>query len=240
MKTVIITGAAKGIGKACAKLFDENGYNVCINYKSSKNEAELLAKSLKSAIAIQGDISIREDCERIVNNTISSFGSIDVLINNAGIALPQSLITDTTQDEFDNVFDINIKGIYLLTNCILPYMINKKKGSIVNISSLWGVSGASCEVIYSASKAAVIGFTKALAKEVGPSGVRVNAVAPGFVLTDMNKHLSEDEVTAFAEDTPLCKVGSPEEIAEAVYFLASEKASFITGQTICVDGGYTI
>jgi 3-oxoacyl-[acyl-carrier protein] reductase len=166
-------------------------------------------------------------------------GDIDILINNAGISRI-NLFTDISEQEWDDVFDVNIKGMFLVTRAFLPGMIRRKYGKIINISSMWGVTGGSCEVHYSASKAAVIGFTKALAKEEGPSGINVNCIAPGVIETEMNAQLDDEAKRELCEETPLMRLGKPEEIANAALFLASDAASFITGQVICSDGGITI
>ena len=168
-----------------------------------------------------------------------NYGGVDVLINNAGISKIK-LLSDTTEEEYDEVFDTNMKSVYLVTKASIPYMIRKKCGRIINISSMWGVTGASMEVIYSASKAAVIGFTKALAKELGPSGINVNCIAPGVINTDMNKTLDEETLSSLSEETPLMRLGTTEDVAKAVLFFASENSSFITGQVLSVDGGITI
>ena len=240
MKTAIITGAARGIGAATAKLFAEKGFNVCVNYVRSEEKAQALARALPSAVAIKADVSIKEEARALIDTAVETFGGIDVLVNNAGIALPQKLVTDVSDEEFNEIFNTNIKGTHNAVSAALPYMISGKSGSIVNLASLWGVRGGSCEAVYTSSKAAVIGYTKALAAEVGPSGIRVNCVAPGFIMTDMNAHFSKEDIEAFASDTPLEKVGSSEDVAKAIYFLASDDSSFITGQTLCVDGGRSV
>ena len=235
MKTAIITGAARGIGAATAKLFAEKGFNVCVNYVRSEEKAQALARALPSAVAIKADVSIKEEACALIDTAVETFGGIDVLVNNAGIALPQKLVTDVSDEEFNEIFNTNIKGTHNAVSAALPYMISRKSGSIVNLASLWGVRGGSCEAVYTSSKAAVIGYTK-----VGPSGIRGICVAPGFIMTDMNAHFSKEDIEAFASDTPLEKVGSPEDVAKAIYFLASDDSSFITGQTLCVDGGRSV
>ena len=175
----------------------------------------------------------------MVINTISAFGRIDILINNAGIS-HESLLTDTTEKEWDNIFDVNIKGVFLATKAILPEMIKRHSGNIINISSMWGVVGASCEVAYSASKSAVIGFTKSLAKEVGPSNVNVNCICPGVIKTDMLGSFSENDINALKEQTPLGTIGMPIDIANMENYPASDKAKFITGQIFNVNGGFII
>ena len=231
MKNVLITGASRGIGKACAEIFEEKGYRVFKNYNNTKIPGEF---------SIKADITDKNQVDEMISYIEKNFGGVDILVNNAGIAPKQKLITDTTDAEFDEVFDINVKGMFLVTKRALPYMINKKSGSIINISSVWGISGGSCEVLYSASKASIIGFTKALAKELGPSGIRVNAIAPGFIDTDMNKHLTEEDVSYIIEETPLMRVGYSDDVAKTALFLAENSSSFITGEVINVSGGIVI
>ena len=240
MKTVVITGSSRGIGAATAKLFAENGFNVCVNYFHSEKAAKELTASLPSAVAVKADISKKADAVALIEAATETFGHVDVLVNNAGIALPPQLVTDVSDADYDRVFDINMKGVHNTVSAVRPQMVNRKSGNIVNISSLWGVVGGSCETVYTASKAAVIGYTKALAKELGPSGIRVNCVAPGFIRTEMNARFSEEEIASFAEETPLCRVGDPQDVAKAVFFLATDMSDFITGQTRCVDGGRSV
>lgn len=240
MKTVVITGSSRGIGAATAKLFAENGFNVCVNYFHSEKAAKELTASLPSAVAVKADISKKADAVALIEAAAETFDHVDVLVNNAGIALPPQLVTDVSDADYDRVFDINMKGVHNTVSAVLPQMVNRKSGNIVNISSLWGVVGGSCETVYTASKAAVIGYTKALAKELGPSGIRVNCVAPGFIRTEMNARFSEEEIASFAEETPLCRVGDPQDVAKAVFFLATDMSDFITGQTLCVDGGRSV
>ena len=240
MKTVVITGSSRGIGAATAKLFAENGFNVCVNYFHSEKAAKELTASLPAAVAVKADISKKGDAVALIEAAAETFGHVDVLVNNAGIALPPQLVTDVSDADYDRVFDINMKGVHNTVSAVLPQMVNRKSGNIVNISSLWGVVGGSCETVYTASKAAVIGYTKALAKELGPSGIRVNCVAPGFIRTEMNARFSEEEIASFAEETPLCRVGDPQDVAKAVFFLATDMSDFITGQTLCVDGGRSV
>jgi 3-oxoacyl-[acyl-carrier protein] reductase len=238
---VIITGGATGIGRACSELFAEKGYNVVIGYNSSAPEARELVKKLRasgfSAVSKKADLSRPAGAGALVEACLSRFGAPDVLVNNAGLALPQKLITETSPEEFRAVMDVNIGGTFNMCREALPHMIRRHSGVIVNVSSIWGRIGGSCEVAYSASKGAVISFTKALAKEVGPAGIRVNCVAPGVIDTRMNAHLDEETKKALADAAPLCRLGTPEEVARAVYYLASDQSSYVTGAVLDVDGG---
>ncbi len=242
-KTVLITGSSRGIGSSIAETFAQNNYNVIINYfKSEKKALDLESNLLKAGYSVmvyKADIRKRKEVEAMVNDSIQKFGSIDVLVNNAGIS-QQKLFTDITEDEWDNMMNIHIKGMFNCSQCVAPHMISNKKGKIINISSIWGMVGASCEVHYSTAKAGIIGFTKALAKELGPSNIQVNCIAPGIIETDMNSFLNEEEKSWLVEDTPLMRFGKPEEVAENVLYIASEKADFITGQVISVNGGFVI
>ncbi|MBR5155475.1 MAG: 3-oxoacyl-ACP reductase FabG [Clostridia bacterium] len=241
MKTALITGASRGIGRATALKFAKSGYCVAINYNKNTEMAESLRQEIKSlgarAEIFRADISDCSEVQKMVADMKDKFGRIDVLVNNAGIALPQGLFTDFGEDDIKSVFDTNVIGMMNCTKAVTKHMVHNKSGQIVNISSVWGTIGGSCEVIYSASKAAVIGFTKALAKELAPSGIRVNCVAPGLIETDMNSHLTHNEKAEFAEGVALGRIGKAEEVAETVFFLASEAASYITGEVLSVDGG---
>lgn len=242
-KTVIVTGASKGIGASTAILFAENGYNVVINYNNSFNNAELLSSSLSSrgfnVMLFKADVSNSLETDLMVKETLHKFGSVDVLVNNAGVSV-SGLITDVSDISKQSVFDVNLIGCYNMCKSVTPAMVNQKSGKIINISSIWGETGASCEVAYSASKAGIIGLTKALAKELAPSNITVNAVSPGMIDTSMNSNLSSEDIKAFIDDVPLGRIGKPEDVAEAVFFLASEKANYITGQVLGVNGGYLI
>lgn len=242
MKTVLITGASRGIGRATALEFANRGYNVAVNYKNSKDKAEELCQEIRemggSAKGFCADVSNNEEVKEMVNKINETFGGIDVLVNNAGIAPKQGLFTDFSEKTAEYVFGVNVFGTMNCTRAVVPQMVSKKSGKIINVSSIWGVCGGSCEVLYSASKSAVIGFTKALAKELAPSGVNVNCVAPGFVDTDMNSHLTEEEKNEFCQEIPLGRVGTPDEIAKIIYFLSSDGAAYITGQTLVADGGF--
>lgn len=242
-KTVLITGASRGIGAETAKQFARAGYRVAINYYTHREAAETLQKELENVgadcAAFCADVSDRIQVDAMVRQITARFGQIDVLVNNAGIAR-QKLFTDITADEWRQMFAVNMDGMFHTTQAVLSQMIRRKSGKIINLSSIWGISGASCEVHYSASKAAVIGFTKALAKELGPSGVAVNCVAPGVVSTEMNANLDPAAMDALCEETPLGRIGSPSEIAGLILFLASEQGDFITGQVISPNGGIVI
>ncbi len=242
-KTVLITGASRGIGREIAKLFAADNYNVAINYFKSEEESEKLYLQLRdegySVIKVKGDVGNRIQVDSMINIIYNRFGDIDVLVNNAGVA-QQKLFTDISEDDWDWMFNVNIKGMFNCCQAVLPKMINNKRGKIINISSIWGLTGSSCEVHYSASKAAVIGFTKALAKEVGPSNIQVNCVAPGIIKTDMITRLNASIIEELKSDTPLRVLGTPRDIAEVVLFLASNKTDFITGQIISPNGGFVI
>ena len=242
-KTVVVTGASGGIGSEIARTFAKNGWNVGIMYFNSENEAVKLENELKSygssTYCRKCNIRDIEDVKMFFSLATEELGEIDALVNNAGVAL-QKLFTEVTDEEVENIFEVNVKGAFNCTKAVLPSMINRKNGRIVNISSMWGICGASCEVHYSASKAALIGFTKALAKEVGPSSINVNCVAPGLIDTKMNSKINEDDIKAFIEEIPLMRIGTPLDVAKTVYFLCSDGADYITGQTISVDGGIII
>ncbi len=235
-KTVLITGGSRGIGKSAAQLFYKNGYNVVINYNNSEKEALELSQKLSGSLAVKCDISNENDVKEMLQKVIAHFGKIDVVINNAGVSFSK-LVTETTIADWESLFGVNVTGTFLVSKYAAEHMIKNHSGKIINVSSIWGVSGASCEACYSASKGAVISFTKALAKELGPSGITVNAVAPGFIDTDMNKNISPEDREAFREETPLGKIGTPEDVSNLLLFLASDGADFITGQVIGIDGG---
>ena len=238
MSTAVITGSARGIGAATAALFADLGYNVVINYNTSEAEALALKEKLgEKAIAVKADVSRPEGAKLLFDTAKQIFGSVDVLVNNAGIA-QQKLFTDITQEDYDRMFDCNVRSVFNCCQCALPDMIHRKYGRIINISSMWGIAGASCEVHYSASKAAVIGLTKALAREVAPSGITVNCIAPGVIDTPMNKGFDEETMAQLREETPVGRIGTPEDVAHAIAFFADEKNSFITGQILSVDGAF--
>lgn len=236
IKTALITGASRGIGAAIAVELAREGFITIINYKSSAEAAEKIAGQT-GGIAIKADVSSREQVNQMIEVINAKTGGVDVLINNAGISV-SGLFTDITAEQEEMLWNTNVQGVFNCTRAVLPYMINRKQGKIINISSMWGQVGASCEVHYSATKAAVIGFTKALAQELGPSGINVNCIAPGVITTDMNKEHSVETMNILKDETPLERLGTPEDIAHTAAFLASEKSSFITGQIIGVNGGY--
>ncbi|MBR7070637.1 MAG: 3-oxoacyl-ACP reductase FabG [Clostridia bacterium] len=242
-QSVVITGGSRGIGAATAILFARKGYQVVITYNESFESANLLTRSLSarglSAVAMKANVANRSEMELVFKETAYRFGSVDVLINNAGISMIDT-ITRLDPIDADRIFDIDLKGVYYCCRAVTPYMVSQKSGRIINISSMWGQVGASCEVAYSAAKAGVIGLTKALAKELAPSGITVNAIAPGLIETGMNAELSVEDLNRFVEDIPLGRMGSPEEIAAAALFLSGEDAEYITGQVLGINGGYVV
>ena len=243
-KNVLVTGATGGIGSAIVRRFYGEGFNVAIHYARSKARAELLAETLSekgggSVRVFGADFTDPSSIGDMFREIREDLGDIDILVNNAGIG-SFGLITDVTYEEWRTMFAVNVDAAFLCIREALPHMIRQNYGKIVNVSSVWGITGASCEVDYSASKAALIGLTKALAKEVGPSGVNVNCVAPGVIDTEMNARLSSEEVLDLIDETPLSRLGLPQDVAEAVFFLCGEGASFITGQVISPNGGFVI
>lgn len=245
MKNVLITGSTGGIGSAVALEFAKSGYNVAIHTHSKAEKAKQLADELEQnfgikAMAVSADVCCQKSVSEMFNSLESEFGNIDVLINNAGIA-QQKLFTDISAEEWHKMLGVNLDGVfYCCQEALKRFMIKNHSGVILNISSMWGQVGASCEVHYSTAKAGVIGLTKALAKEVGLSGVRVNCICPGVVMTDMMKSFDEDTINALKEETPLNSLGTPQDIADTAVFLCSDKARFITGQVLGVNGGFVI
>lgn len=241
MKTVLITGASRGIGAATARLFVKNGYTVAVNYRADKDGAEALVAKITAeggdAFAVCADVADYAAVEAMTAQVLERCGQVDVLIHNAGVA-QQALLTDTTPQEWQRMIGVHLDGAYHCAHALVPSMVRRHSGVILTVSSMWGEVGASCEVAYSAAKAGLIGFTKALAKELGPSGIRANCVTPGVIDTAMCAVLDDDTRAALAEETPLCRLGTPEDVAETLLFLASDKSAFITGQVIGVNGGF--
>lgn len=234
MPHLLISGGSRGIGRACVELFASKGYRVSSLSRTGRNE-----DAVDDVSYFVCDVKEPESVSKAVNDAISENGNIDVLISNAGIAR-SGLAQDMGFGDYRDIMDTNFGGLFNLTSEVIPHMVRQGKGVILAVSSMWGQTGASCEALYSASKGAVDSYIKSLAKELGPSGIRVNAVSPGAIETDMMKGFGEEDRKAICDDTPEGRLGDPEEIAETLYFLQSDKASFITGQIIGVNGGYLI
>lgn len=240
-RTIIVTGASRGIGAAIVKMLAKEDYNIVLNY----NKSEEIAKKMQEEFTKQGknveifkaDVSKREEVKKLIEFTINKFEKIDVLINNAGISQTR-LFTDITDEDWNNILNVNLNSVFYMTQEVLPYMIHEKEGCIINISSIWGITGAACETHYSVAKAGVDAMTKSLAKELGPSNIRVNSIAPGIIDTDMNKYLSDEELANIEGEIPLGKIGSPETIAKCVKWLIED--DYTTGQIIGINGGWNI
>ena len=237
-RTVLITGGSRGIGAACVRRFTKNGDRVAFFYRTS-NEAANALSAETGALAIPADVSDPRAVKDGVSIARDAIGKIDVLINNAGVS-HIGLFTDLSDEDWNRVIGTNLSGAFYVTRAVLPDMIRAHGGRIINIGSMWGKTGASCEVAYSASKAGIRGLTMALAKELGPSGITVNCIEPGVIRTEMNSALGEEILCGLAEETPMNRLGTPEEVADTAFFLASEGAAFITGQILGVDGGFAI
>lgn len=242
-RTAFITGGSRGIGRAVVRRLAAEGYAVGIDYLQARRQAEELAEEIRAqggrALAVQADVADREAVHAAVARVEAALGPVSLLVNNAGIAR-QHQFQDIEEDFWRRIFAVNVDGAFHTIQAVLPRMIHEKAGCIVNISSIWGLRGASCEAAYSATKAAVIGLTRSLAMELAPSGIRVNCVAPGVIRTDMVEVLGRETLRALAEETPMGRLGTPEDIAGAVAFLAGESAGFITGQILTADGGFIL
>lgn len=242
-KVALVTGAARGIGAAIAKRLAKDGYAVALNYNKSREKAEVLAASIREsgakAMAVQADVADRRQTEEMFAKVREELGEVDLLVCNAGIA-GQAQIQDLTEERWHEFFAVNVDGCFHSIQAVLPYMLREHKGCIITISSIWGLRGASCESAYSATKAAIIGLSRSLANELAPTGIRVNCLAPGVIDTEMMNEFSLEDKEALAEETPLGRLGRPDDIAKAVSFLASEEASFITGQVLTCDGGFIV
>ena len=238
-QTVLITGASRGIGAETARRFAAGGYQVAVNYFQSKDAAFALCDEIgNGAFPVCGDVSDPAQVSAMADTVLERFGHLDVLVCNAGISLPGMLLQDVTDQQWSEVLSVDASGVFYAVRAVLPHMLHQHAGRIVTISSMWGQVGGACEVAYSAAKGAVIAFTKALAKEVGPSGIRVNCIAPGVVDTEMNGALGQEVMDQLREETPLCTIGTPQQIAQVSLFLAGEQASFVTGQVISPNGGF--
>lgn len=241
--TALITGASRGIGAATTRLLARRGYAVAVNYCRSQARALELVEELQreghTALAVHADVSDAAQVQKMVDTVLDKFCQLDTLVCNAGVA-HFGLLSDLTEDQWRHIFGVNVDGVYHCCKAVIPHFVHNKAGKIITVSSMWGQVGASCEAAYSASKAAVIGLTRALAKELGPSGITVNCVSPGVIDTEMNASLGPETLVSLAEDTPLGRLGTAEDAARAIAFLASEEAGFITGQVLPVNGGMVI
>ncbi len=233
-KKVLITGGSRGIGAQAVRQFSKAGYSVFFTYNNSEKAAMSIAEET-NAVPLKADVSLRAQ----VDAALEKSGGVDILINNAGIS-QFALFTDISQSDWDRMIAVNLTGAFNCTQAALPHMIHQKSGRIINVSSMWGEVGAACEVHYSAAKAGLIGMTRALAKELGPSGITVNCITPGIIDTEMNGSLDKDTLKSLAEDTPMGRIGDVADVVSAMIYLASEGASFITGQILGVSGGFVI
>lgn len=242
-RSALVTGASRGIGRAVAAVLAREGWPVCVHYLERRDAAGSLVSELRArgcaAMAVQADVADREAMAACVRAASEELGPVELLVNNAGIS-HQGLFQDTDDGAWDRLLAVNLTGVRNAILAVLPHMLSEKRGTIVNISSIWGLRGGSCEAAYACTKAGVIGLTRSLALELAPSGIRVNCVAPGCVETDMLRALGPETAALLAEETPLGRLGRPEDIAEAVAFLASDRAAFITGQVLTADGGFVV
>ena len=240
-KTVLITGGSRGIGAAAVRAFAQAGYAVALNYCRSRDAALRLAEELTAqghtVLPVQADVSDPDQVRHMVDNVLDNFCQLDILICNAGTAW-RGLLCDLTDQDWHRLRGTDLDGVLYCCRAVYRHMVSRKQGRILTVSSMWGRSGASCEAAYSAAKAGVIGLTQALARELGPSGITVNCVAPGVIDTEMNAGLTPEDLQALSEETPLGRLGTPEDVARALLFLASPEAGFVTGQVLGVDGGY--
>ena len=241
MKTAIITGASRGIGKAIATLLAQNDYNVVINYNHSEDQAKALVDEFTaqglSAVCYKADVSDEAQAEALVRFTLDRWSKVDLLVNNAGVSA-SGLLIDTPIEQINDIIAVNLTGTIVMTQKVAKGMLSNRSGNIVNISSIWGEIGGSCEAVYSATKGGVIAFSKAMAKELGYNGIRVNCIAPGIIDTDMNARLSTSDVQNIIDDIPCQRIGRAEDIAKAVLWLASDEASYINGQVLSINGGW--
>jgi 3-oxoacyl-[acyl-carrier protein] reductase len=242
-KTVLITGASRGIGAETARRFAREGCRVAVNYHASEEQALALCREITAAggeaIPVRADVSDPEQVAKMVDSVLENFCQLDILVCNAGVSC-QKLLGDMTTEEWRRLMSVDLDSVFYCCRAVLPHMIHRKSGKIITISSMWGVTGGSCEAAYSAAKAGVIGLTRALAKELGPSGITVNCVAPGVIATEMNQNLGPQDLAALAEETPLGRIGTPADVAAAVAFLACADGDFLTGQVIQPNGGIVI
>lgn len=239
-KVVLITGGSRGIGAECVRKFAQNNYDVIFTYLNSEEKAKKIAEensAFSNVIAYRCDVANHSEMQKLGEFIKSTFGKVDALISNAGIAQIAPII-DVSESNFDKIVNTNLKGAYNAVKAVLPFMLDVKKGKIVFVSSVWGMVGASCESVYSATKSALNGFMKSLAKELGPSHINVNSVAPGIISTDMNAELSSEDIKQIVNEIPLGKVGRVEDVANAIYFLCSDEADYISGDVLKVDGGW--
>ena len=240
-KVAIVTGGSRGIGKAIVEALARKNIKVIANYHQSEEKAKKLKEELeKENISIdifKADVSKREEVKKMVDDTIKKYGKIDILINNAGID-QEKMFQDISDEDWDNIVKVNLYSVFCITQEVIKYMLHQKDGCIINISSIYGINGGSCAVAYSATKAGINGITKSLAKELGPSNIRVNSIAPGYIDTDMNEKYSEEEIEQIKEETPLVKIGKPEDIAKCIEWLVED--NFTTGQVISINGGWAI
>ena len=242
-KYALVTGSSRGIGRAVALRLSKEGYNIILNCSKSVSDAEKVREEIlvggSDCVVIKADMGVKDEVLALADEAYRCAGNIDLLVNNAGIS-QWGFYPETTDSDIERILDVNVKGAMYLTREVSKRMTAAHRGCIINISSVWGLVGASCEAAYSATKAALLGFTKALAKELGPSGIRVNSVSPGVIMTDMMKDFSEEDIKSLKEQIPLGRLGCPDDVAEAVAFLASDRASYITGQDLSVNGGFVI